>query len=113
MGSAAMIAAEAGGIAGHITSLGHEPLHYTTFYVDVDDVAAYLEKAKSLGAKTPRERDYIQALSVFYADTDKLDHNQRAEAYAKAMHGVYERNPQDREAGVFYALSLLLESFMA
>ena len=49
---AAMIAAESGGIGGHITALGHEPNHYTMFYVDVDDVAAYLEKAKALGGKT-------------------------------------------------------------
>jgi uncharacterized protein len=52
MGPAAMIAPESGGIGGHITSLGHEPHHYSIFYVDVDDVAGYLEKAKSLGAKT-------------------------------------------------------------
>jgi hypothetical protein len=49
---AAMIAAETGGIPGHFTSLGHEPHHYTIFYVDVDDVAAALEKAKTLGGKT-------------------------------------------------------------
>jgi predicted enzyme related to lactoylglutathione lyase len=52
MGPAAMIAAETGGIGGHITALGHEPNHYTIFYVEVDDVAAYLEKAKALGGKT-------------------------------------------------------------
>ena len=52
MGPAAMIAAEAGGITGHITALGHEPHHYTIFYVDVEDVSACLEKAKALGAKT-------------------------------------------------------------
>jgi len=52
MGPAAMIAAEAGGITGHITALGHEPHHYTIFYVGVDDVAAALQKANSLGAKT-------------------------------------------------------------
>lgn len=52
MGPAAMIAAETGGITGHITALGHEPEHYTIFYVQVDDVAAHLEKAKALGAKT-------------------------------------------------------------
>ena len=39
------------GIAGHITSLGHEPEHYTIFYVEVDDVQAYLDKATSLGGK--------------------------------------------------------------
>jgi uncharacterized protein len=52
MGPAAMIAPEASGIAGHITALGHEPHHYTIFYVDVDDIAAYLAKAESLGGRT-------------------------------------------------------------
>jgi hypothetical protein len=69
--------------------------------------AELLAKARSLNPPTPRERDYIQALSVFYTDTDKLDHNQRADAYAKAMQGVYQRYPDDHEAAVFYALSLL------
>jgi predicted enzyme related to lactoylglutathione lyase len=41
----------AGGIPGHITSLGHEPHHYTTFYVEVEDVQAYLDKAVALGGK--------------------------------------------------------------
>ncbi len=36
---------------GHITALGHEPFHYTTFYVQVDDLQAYLNKAQSLGGK--------------------------------------------------------------
>jgi len=40
------------GIPGHITSLGHEPEHYTMFYVEVDDVQAYLDKAAALGGKT-------------------------------------------------------------
>jgi len=40
------------GIPGHITALGHEPQHYTMFYVEVDDVQAYLDKATALGGKT-------------------------------------------------------------
>jgi predicted enzyme related to lactoylglutathione lyase len=39
------------GIGGHITSLGHEPEHYTIFYVDVEDVRAALDKAIELGGK--------------------------------------------------------------
>jgi uncharacterized protein len=50
--SAATIAPEVPGIGGHITALGHEPQHYTIFYVDVEDVAESLKKAESLGAKT-------------------------------------------------------------
>jgi len=41
-----------GGIQGHISSLGHEPHNYTTFYVQVDDVQAYLDKAGTMGGKT-------------------------------------------------------------
>jgi predicted enzyme related to lactoylglutathione lyase len=40
------------GIPGHITHLGHEPEHYTIFYVEVDDIQACLDKAISLGGKT-------------------------------------------------------------
>ena len=39
------------GLSGHITSLGHEPHHYTTFYVQVEDVTAHIAKAVSLGCK--------------------------------------------------------------
>ena len=52
MGPAAMIAPEGAGVGGHISVLGHEPHKYTIFYVDVEDVAAYLKKAESLGGKT-------------------------------------------------------------
>ena len=37
------------GIPGQLNSLGHEPHQYTIFYVQVDDVAASVEQAKSLG----------------------------------------------------------------
>ena len=74
---------------------------------DLAQGAALLAKARSLNPPTVRERDYILALSVFYSDTDKLDHKQRSDAYAEAMRGVHERNPNDHEAAIFYALSLL------
>jgi hypothetical protein len=69
--------------------------------------AEYLRKAHSLKAPTAREREYIDALQVFYTNIDKLDHDQRAQAYCDAMRKVYEHNPQDHEAAVIYALSLL------
>ena len=53
IGSAAMInTGSDSGIQGHISSLGHEPYNYTTFYVQVDDVQEYLDKAAGLGGKT-------------------------------------------------------------
>ena len=53
MGPARMIATGAQeGIQGHFTALGHEPHHYTIFYVQVENIAASLAKAESLGGKT-------------------------------------------------------------
>ncbi len=68
---------------------------------------AAVEKAKLIGAKTDRERDYIAAIEAFYRDYGKLDHRSRALAYEKAMERVYLSYPRDREAAIFYALALL------
>src|SRR5262249_44810400 len=46
---------------------------------------AALQKGKAVGAKTQRERDYIDALLAFYTDYDKIDHRTRAQSYLKAM----------------------------
>ena len=46
---------------------------------------AAIQKAKQVGAKTERERDYLAALGAMYADYDKVDHRTRLLAYAKAM----------------------------
>jgi len=68
--------------------------------------AELLSKAAELKA-TPREKDYIEALAVFYQDSGTLDHRKRAIAYSLAMKGVMERHREDDEAAVLYALSLL------
>src|ERR1700757_2792503 len=65
-----------------------------------------VEKAMAAPTKTEREKDYIAAIAAFYRDNDKLDHRTRAVAYEKAMEQVYLKYPDDREAGVFYALAL-------
>src|SRR5262249_34106097 len=65
-----------------------------------------VERAKTVGTKTDRERDYVAAIETFYRDADRLDHRARALAYETAMEQVYLRYPGDREAAVFYALAL-------
>jgi tetratricopeptide (TPR) repeat protein len=65
-----------------------------------------VDKAMAAAPKTDREKDYIAAIAAFYRDNDKLDHRTRAVAYEKAMEQVHLRYPEDREAGVFYALAL-------
>lgn len=65
-----------------------------------------VEKAKAVGAKTEREKDYVAAIEVFYKNADKLDHRTRALAYEKAMEQLSQKYPDDREASIFYALAL-------
>src|SRR5256714_4005156 len=68
--------------------------------------AAAIAKGKSVGAKTQRERDYIDALAVIYTDHDKMGHLPRTQAYAKAMEQVAQPYPHDDEAQIHYALAL-------
>jgi hypothetical protein len=74
---------------------------------------AAVEKAKQTGARTQRERDYIAALELFYKDSNKLDHRTRTFAYHDAMKRLYETNPSDSEAAVFYALTLIATGTMS
>jgi hypothetical protein len=68
--------------------------------------AAALAKGKSIGAKTQRERDYLDALGAMYADYDKVDHRTRMQAYTKAMEQLAARYPNDDESQIYYALAL-------
>src|SRR5712671_145285 len=68
--------------------------------------AAAIAKGQSVGAKSQRERDYLDALGVMYADYDKVDHRTRIVAYAKAMEQLAQRYPNDDEAQIHYALAL-------
>jgi tetratricopeptide (TPR) repeat protein len=72
-----------------------------------------IEKAKAVGASTPRERDYIAAVETFYKDADMVDHKTRSFAYSDAMKQLYQRHPSDSEAGVFYSLTLIATGMMA
>ena len=72
-----------------------------------------ISKATEIGARTQREQGYIDALDAFYRDAEKLDHRSRVFAYHEAMKKVYQDNPSDREAGVFYALTLIATGAMS
>jgi tetratricopeptide (TPR) repeat protein len=67
---------------------------------------AAIQKAQALGAKSQRERDYIDALAVMYVDHDKLAHGARIRAYLKAMEAVAAKYPDDDEAQIAYAITL-------
>lgn len=80
--------------------------HVPTPAKNLADGAAAIAKGKGVGAKTQRERDYIDALAVIYVDYDKVGHLPRTQAYAKAMEQLAQRYPNDDEAQIHYALAL-------
>jgi tetratricopeptide (TPR) repeat protein len=70
------------------------------------DGLAAIAKAKAANPSTPRERDYIAAIELYYQDWEKRDYASRVLAYEDAMRKMYMNYPQDSEAAIFYALSL-------
>jgi tetratricopeptide (TPR) repeat protein len=91
----------------------YHPLWAPPTAAELKNGLAAVEKAKLAGARTQRERDYIAAVEVFYKDADKRDHRTRTFAYHEAMKQVYENNPRDQEAAVFYALTLITTGVMS
>jgi tetratricopeptide (TPR) repeat protein len=78
-------------------------------YVAPADVARgeqEINQAQSLGG-SERERGFIDALITIYAKADSVPYHERANAYTLAMGKLAERNPNDVECQVFYALALI------
>jgi tetratricopeptide (TPR) repeat protein len=96
-----------------IAMSNYHPLWAPPSMAELNKGAAAIEKAKSAGVRTPREQGYIAAIEVFYKDHDRLDHRQRAFAYSDAMKKHAASNPTDREASVFYALTLIATGMMS
>jgi hypothetical protein len=64
------------------------------------------ERGKATGAKTGREQDYIAAVGKLYADSENTSQRSRQLAYRDAMRELAKKYPEDREAQIFFALSL-------
>src|SRR5499426_4400406 len=65
-----------------------------------------LDKGRAAGAKTERERDWIEAIGSYYRDHDKTPVNARLAAYTQAMEQMTQKYPDDFEAWTYYALTL-------
>ena len=90
---------------GIALSLLYNP-HFPAPKENLTEGLAALQKAKALGAKSERERDYIDALLAFYSGDEKATFGQRAKAYLKAAETVAARYPDDDEAQIAYAITL-------
>lgn len=67
---------------------------------------AAIEQGRKAGAKTQREKDYLEAAAAYYQDFSTRSERSRQESRAKAYEALAARYPADDEAQIFYALYL-------
>ena len=63
-----------------------------------------IEQGRQIGAKTQRERDYLEAVAAYYEDFANRPERARQSARAKAYEALAARYPDDDEAQIFAAL---------
>ena len=68
---------------------------------------AAIDQGRKIGAKTQRERDYIEAVAVYYDDWGNRPERVRQQNRARAFEALAARYPTDDEAQIFYALYLI------
>jgi hypothetical protein len=67
---------------------------------------AAIERARAAPDATTRERDWIEALALFFQDHERLDQRSRTLAYEAAMERLAAKYPDDDEAQIFLGLAL-------
>src|SRR5215510_15694265 len=65
-----------------------------------------IDRGRKMGAKTQRERDYLEAVAAYYEDFANRPERARQLARAKAYEALATKYPDDDEAQIFYALYL-------
>ena len=73
---------------------------------DAEAAQIAIDKGRRMGAKTERERDYLEAVAAYYEDFGKRSERERQVARAKAYEALAAKYPNDDEAQIFYALYL-------
>jgi tetratricopeptide (TPR) repeat protein len=63
-----------------------------------------IDQGRRVSPKTPRERDYIEAVAAYYEDWSNRPERVRQQARAKAFEELAARYPDDDEARIFSAL---------
>ena len=66
-----------------------------------------LKVARKLSPNNEREKDYIDAVSIYFKDWRTLDTQSRKLNYEKKMEELYKKYPDDVETAVFYSLAVL------
>ncbi len=69
-----------------------------------EQAQAAIDEGRRIGAKTARERDYIEAVAAYYQDFATRPEKERQAARARAYEALAQRYPADDEAQIFSAL---------
>ncbi len=69
-----------------------------------ESAQAVLEEGRRIGARTERERGYIDAVAAYYQDFAKHTERERQVARANAYEALAQRYPADDEAQILFAL---------
>ncbi len=73
---------------------------------DAEVSQAAIAQGRRIGAKTQRERDYIEAVAAYYDDFANRAERTRQESRSKAFEALAAHYPDDDEAQIFAALYL-------
>jgi len=92
---------------GVAMSIWHQLWNYPDEKVGARGLDEVKTAEKLAGSATASDKAYIAAIATFYRDANTLDHEASLKAYSDAMKKVYQTYPEDHEAAIFYALSLL------
>src|SRR6202162_5160899 len=71
-----------------------------------EQAQAAIDEGRRIGAKTERERGYIEAVAAYYKDYATRPEKERQISRANAYEALAQRYPTDDEAQIFYALYL-------
>jgi tetratricopeptide (TPR) repeat protein len=69
-----------------------------------EQAQAAIDEGRRVGAKTDRERDYLEAVAAYYKDFATRPEKERQASRAKAYETLAQRYPADDEAQIFSAL---------
>ena len=92
---------------GTAMSILNHPLSFKQSSKSLERGEKLLEVAQTLTPNNEREKDYIDAVTVYFNDWQNLDTKTRKLNYESKMEELYNKYPGDVETAVFYSLAVL------
>jgi tetratricopeptide (TPR) repeat protein len=92
---------------GTAMSILNHPLSFKQNSKSLERGEKLLKVAQTLTPNNEREKDYIEAVTVYFNDWQTLDTKTRKLNYESKMEELYNKYPGDVETAVFYSLAVL------